>query len=141
MFIRGAVVVAVVDTIANIVLCNAASVVTSKLCVWVTRSEQTAHFIAIVPAVIVMVAAVVVGHTSPIATSKHSRLTGVEGCQTESRRDQSSGQKGEVEGNGGLYTRPLKLILPDKAIKDDSSCGTACKDKYIDSGVSTDLCY
>lgn len=78
-FIRGAIVVAVVDTIANIVLCNTASVVTSKLCVWVTRSEQTAHFIAIVPAVIIMVAAVVVGHASPIATSKDGRLTSVEG--------------------------------------------------------------
>lgn len=83
LLIRGAVVIAVVDAIANIVLCNTAPVVAGELCVGVTRSEQTAHLVTIVSTVVIVVAAVVVGHTTAIATSEHCRLTGVEGCQSE----------------------------------------------------------
>ena len=89
LFIAGAVVIAVVDAIANIVLGNAAAVVAGELCVGVTRSEQTAHLVTIVSAVVIVVTAVVVGHTTPIATSEHSGLTGVEGCKSESRTGQS----------------------------------------------------
>lgn len=94
MFIRGAVVIAVVDAIANIVLGNAATIVTGEFCVGITRSEQTAHLVAIVSTVVVMVTAVVVGHAASIATSKHRRLAGVEGCRSETEKGtgQSSGQ-------------------------------------------------
>lgn len=94
---------AVVDAIANIFPRNAASVVTGELCVRVTRSEQTSHFIAVVPAVIIMVTAVVVRHASPVSTSEHSGLAGVEGCQSEARRDQSAGQQNEVKRNRSCY--------------------------------------
>lgn len=92
MFVRGAVVVAVVDAIANIVLCNAAPIVAGELCVGVTWSKKTAHFVTVVSTVVIVVTAVVVGHTSAIATSEHCRFTGVEGCQSESRTGQSFGQ-------------------------------------------------
>lgn len=92
MFIRGAVVIAVVDAIANVVLGNTAPIVAGELCAGVTWSEQTAHLVTIVSTVIVVVTAVVVGHTTPITTSKHCRLTGVEGCQSESRTGQSADQ-------------------------------------------------
>lgn len=91
LLIWGSIVIAVVDSIANIILCNTAPIVARELCVGVTWSKQTAHFITVVSTVIIMIAAVVVGHTAPIATSKHSRLTGVEGCQSESSRCQISG--------------------------------------------------
>ncbi len=83
LFIRGPVVIAVVDAIANIVLCNAAAIVASELGVGVTGSEETAHLVTVVSTVVIVVAAVVVGHTTPIATSKHCWLAGVEGCQSE----------------------------------------------------------
>lgn len=83
MFIRGAVVIAVVDAIANVVFCNTAAIVASELSVWVTRFEQTAHLIAIVSTVVIVVTAVVVGNTPAIATSKDCGLTGVEGYQSE----------------------------------------------------------
>lgn len=82
MFVRGAVVVAVVDAVANIVLCNAAPIVAGELCVGVTWSKKTAHFVTVVSTVIVVVTAVVVGHTSAIATSEHCRFTGVEGTDS-----------------------------------------------------------
>lgn len=92
MFVRGAVVIAVVDAIANIVFCNTAPIVAGELSVGVTQSEQTAHLVTIVSTVIIVVTAVVVGHTTPIATCKDRRLTGVEGCQSESRTGHTSGQ-------------------------------------------------
>lgn len=89
LFITGAVVVAVVDAVANIVLGNASAVVAGELCVGVTWSEQTAHLVTVVSTVVIVVTAVVVGHTAPIATSEHCGFTGVEGCQSESRTGQS----------------------------------------------------
>ncbi len=141
MFIRGSVVIAVVDAIANIILCNAASIVTGELCVGVTRSEETAHLITVISTVIIVVTAVVVGHTTAIATSKHCWLAGVEGCQSKSSTGQSSGQT-EIKREGGDTHMLWQLILPDKSIKDDSNCGTACGtacNKHIDSVVSGDL--
>lgn len=83
LLVRGAIVIAVVDTIANIVLANTAAVVAGELCAGVTRPKQTAHLVTVVPTVVVVVTAVVVGHTSPIPTGKHCRFTRVEGCQLQ----------------------------------------------------------
>lgn len=79
LFIRCAIVIAVVDAIANIVFCNTAAIVAGELSVGVTRSEETTHLITVVSTVIIMITAVVIGHTTAIATSKDRRLTGVEG--------------------------------------------------------------
>jgi len=92
LLIRGPIVIAVVDAIANIVLCNTATIVTGELCIGVTESKLATHFITVISTVIIMVTPVVVGNTSPIATSKHCGLAGVEGCQSESTTGQSSGQ-------------------------------------------------
>lgn len=85
MLIGGAVVIAVVDTIANIVICNTAAIVAGELCVGVTWPEQTAHLVTVVSTVVIVVTAVVIGHASPVATCKNCRVTGVEGCETELR--------------------------------------------------------
>lgn len=92
MFIRSAVVIAVVNAITNVVFGNTAPVVAGELSVGVTGSEQTARLIAVVSTVIIVVTAVVVGHTAAVATSEDCRLAGVEGCQSESRTGQSSGK-------------------------------------------------
>lgn len=89
LLIRCAVVVAVVDAIANVVLGDTAAVVAAELCIEVAGSEETTHFIAIVSTVIIMVTAVVVRNTSPISTGEHCRLTGVEGWWTETRQNKS----------------------------------------------------
>lgn len=124
MFIRGAVVIAVVDAIANIVLCNAAAIVAGELRVRVTWPEQTADLVTVVPAVIIVVTAVVIGHTSTIATSKNCRLTCVEGCGSESKTGERTSHSRKTADI------LMKIILPDKAIKDDSNCGTACKEAH-----------
>lgn len=124
LFVRGAVVIAVVDAVANVVFCNTAAIVASELSVWVTRFEQTAHLITVVSTVVIVVTAVVVRNTPAIATSKDCGLTGVEGCQSESKTGQSS----VIRKKKSDIHKQWKLILPDKAIKDDSNCGTACKD-------------
>lgn len=79
LFIRGAVVIAVVDAVANIVFCNATAIVAGELSIGVTRPEQTAQLITVVSTVVIMVTAVVIGHTTAIATSEDCRLTSVEG--------------------------------------------------------------
>lgn len=93
LFIRGAVVIAVVDSIANIVFCNTAPIVAGELCVGVTWPEQTACLVTVVSTVVVVVTAVVIGHASPIATSKNCGSTGVEGCEIESRTGQRINQR------------------------------------------------
>lgn len=93
MFVGGAVIIAVVDAVANIFLCNAAAVTAGKLSAGVARSEQTAHLVAVVSTVVIVVTAVVVGHAAPIATGKDGGLTRVEGCQSESRISQSFSHK------------------------------------------------
>lgn len=130
LFIRGAVVVAVVDAIAHVVLCNTAPVVAGELRVRVTRPEETALLIAVISAVVVVVTAIVVGHTSPIATGEHSGFAGVEGCQSESRtgQERESRQRAQPGRKWDDAWMQQTLILPDSAIKDDSTCGTACKD-------------
>lgn len=79
LFVRGAVVVAVVDAVANVVLCDAAAIVAGELSTGVTGPEQTAQLIAVVSTVVVMVAAVVIGHAAAISTGEDCRLTSVEG--------------------------------------------------------------
>lgn len=81
LFIRGAVVIAVVDAVANIVFCNATAIVAGELSTGITRPEQTALLIAVVSAVIIMVTAVVIGHATAISTSEDCRLTSVEGWE------------------------------------------------------------
>lgn len=122
MFVGGAVVVAVVDSIANIVLCDTAPVVAGELRVGIARPEQAACLVAVVSAVVVVVTAVVVGDAPAIATSKHRGLAGVEGCETELRADQRNGHRSKAADEPMQW----KFMLPDKAIKEDSSCGTAC---------------
>lgn len=92
LFIGGAVIIAVVDAVANIFLCNAAAVTAGKFSAGVARSEQTAHLVAVVSTVVIVVTAVVVGHAAPSATGKDSGLTCVEGCQSGSRIGQSFSQ-------------------------------------------------
>lgn len=79
LLVRGAVVVAVVDAVANVVLCNATAVVAGELSTGVTGPEQAAQLIAVVSTVVVMVAAVVIGHAAAIAAGEDCRLTSVEG--------------------------------------------------------------
>lgn len=79
LFVRGAVVIAVVDAVANIVFCNATAIVAGELSTGVTRPEQTAQLITVVSTVVIMVTAVVIRHTTAIATSEDCRLTSVEG--------------------------------------------------------------
>lgn len=81
LFIRGAVVIAVIYAVANIFFGNAAAIVACELAVGVTWSEQTPHLVTVVPTVVVVVTAVVVGHTATIATCKDCWFTGVEGWQ------------------------------------------------------------
>lgn len=81
LLIRGAVVIAIVDAVANIVFCNATAVVAGELSTGVTRPEQTAQLIAVVSAVVIMVTAVVIGHTTAIATGEDRGLTSVEGWE------------------------------------------------------------
>lgn len=92
LFVSGAVIVAVVDAVANIFLCDTTAITAGELSVGVARSEQTAHLVAVVSTVIIVVTAVVVGHAAPIATGKDGGLTRVEGCQSESRIGQSFSQ-------------------------------------------------
>lgn len=92
LFIRCAVVIAVVDAIANIVLCNTAAIVAGEFCVGVAWSEQTAHLVTVVSTVIVVITAVVIRHTPPIATSENCRLTCMEGCDAELKTGQSTSQ-------------------------------------------------
>jgi putative exporter of polyketide antibiotics len=93
LFVRGAVVITVVDAIADVVLGDAASVVAWELSVGVARTEQAAYLITVIPTVVVVVTAVVVGDTATIPTSEHSGLAGVEGCQSnQMQRYQSSSQ-------------------------------------------------
>lgn len=92
LFVGGAVIVAVVDAVANIFLCDAAAVTAGELSVGVARSEQTAHLVAVVSTVVIVVAAVVVGHAAPVAAGEDGGLTRVEGCQSESRIGQSFSQ-------------------------------------------------
>lgn len=68
--IRSPIVVAVVDAVADIILCNAAPIVTGELRTGVTGSEQAAQFITIISTVIVMVTAVVVGNATTVPTGK-----------------------------------------------------------------------
>lgn len=80
LLICGAVIVAVVDAVANIFLCDAAAITAGELSVGVARSEQTAHLVTVVSTVIIVVTPIVVRHTAPIATGKYGGLTRVEGC-------------------------------------------------------------
>lgn len=84
LFIRGAVVIAVVDAVANVVFRNTAAIVTGELSIGVARPEQTAQLITVVSTVVIMVTAVVIGHTTAIATSEDCRLASVEGCKLHS---------------------------------------------------------
>lgn len=77
LFIRGPVVVTVVDAIAHVLFGNAASVAAGELRVGVTGSEQAAVLVAVVSAVVVMVTAVVVRHTASISTSEDSGVARV----------------------------------------------------------------
>lgn len=79
-FVRRAVVKAVVDAIADVLPGDAAAVVARELAGGVAGPEEAADLVAPVSAVVVVVAAIVVGHTAPVATGEHGWLTGVEGC-------------------------------------------------------------
>lgn len=85
LLIGGAIVIAVVDAIADVLLGDAAAVAAGELSGGVARPEQAAGFVAVVAAVVVVVAAVVVGHTAAIAAGEDCGLTRVEGCQSEWR--------------------------------------------------------
>lgn len=84
LFIRGAVVVAVVDAVANVVFGNTTAIAAGELSSGVARPEQTAQLITVVATVVIMVTAVVIGHTTAIATSEDCRLASVEGWELHS---------------------------------------------------------
>lgn len=122
LLIGGAVVVAVVDAVADVLLRDAAAIAAGELSAGVARPEQAAGLVGVVAAVVVVVASVVVGHAAAIATGEDCGLTRVEGCQSE------SGKGGRVSQRNARCIYVLnKVVLPDKAIKDCSSCGTACE--------------
>lgn len=84
LFIRGAVVIAVVDAVANVVFRNTTAIVTGELSIGVARPEQTAQLVTVVSTVVIMVTAVVIGHTTAIATSEDGRFASVEGWKLHS---------------------------------------------------------
>lgn len=81
--IRGAIVEAVVDAVADVLLGDAAAVVAGELCVGVTGPEQAPVLVTVVSAVVVVVTAVVVRHAAAIPTGEHRGVTGVEGLKSQ----------------------------------------------------------
>lgn len=135
LLVGGAVVVAVVHAVADVLLGDAAAVAAGELSAGVARPEQAAGLVAVVAAVVVVVAAVVVGHAASVATGEDCGLASVEGCQSELRTE-----GGVSQWNAGCIDMLREVVLPDKAIKDCSNCGTACRDmKTFDSIVSVSL--
>lgn len=135
LLVGGAVVVAVVHAVADVLLGDAAAVAAGELSAGVARPEQAAGLVAVVAAVVVVVAAVVVGHAASIATGEDCGLARVEGCQSELRTG-----GGVSQWNARCIDMLREVVLPDKAIKDCSNCGTACRDmKTFDSIVSVSL--
>lgn len=123
LLVGGAVVIAVVDAVADVLFGDAAAVATGELSAGVARPKHATGLVAVIAAVIVEVAAVVVGHAAAVATGENCGLTRVEGCRSE------LGKGGRVSGGNARCIDMLReVILPDKAIKDCSSCGTACRD-------------
>lgn len=138
LLIGGAVVVAVVDAVADVLLGDAAAVAAGELSAGVTRPERAAGLVAVVATVVVVVTAVVVGHTAAIATGEDCGLTRVEGCQSQSRTGGSVSQWNARCIHVRMHIR--EVVLPDKAIKDCSNCGTACNEmKTFDSIVGISL--
>lgn len=68
--IRGVIVMAIVYAIADITERYAPPVAARELCGAVAVSEQASCLVAVVPTVIVVITAIVVWHTSPVATSE-----------------------------------------------------------------------
>lgn len=83
LLIRGPIVVAIVYSVADVFPCDAATVTAGELSVGVAGAEQAARLVAVIPAVIIVIAAVVIWHTTAISTCEHSGLAGVKCCHAQ----------------------------------------------------------
>lgn len=101
LLVGGAVVIAVVDAVTDVLLGDAAAVAAGKLSVGVARPEQAAGLVAVVTTVVVVVAAVVVGHTAAVAAGEDCGLARVEGCKSGSR----------TGGGGGCQPMGCKMHI------------------------------
>lgn len=75
--IWSAIIVTVVCTIADVVKRDTPSIIASKFCLGVTSSEQASHLITVVSTVIVVITAIRIAYTSPIAAGESCWLTGM----------------------------------------------------------------
>ncbi len=87
LLIRGPIVVAIVYSVADVFLCDAAAVIAGELSVGVAGAEQAARLVAVIPAVIIVIAAVVIWHTTAISTGEHSGLAGVKRCHAQNKKE------------------------------------------------------